>query len=111
MSIIKGVLARRTAPSNAAAGQPDTVLFINVYRLVRRKAPSSLALYPFENAPYSVAFIEESSTFSISHFAYARDNSGVASQSQATRLAAYTSMRRIAPLDVAAEQPGSLVGI
>ena len=42
-------------------------------------APSSLAIYPFENAPYSVAFIEESSTFSISHFAYARDKSGVAS--------------------------------
>ena len=42
-------------------------------------APSSLAIYPFENAPYSVAFIEESSTFSISHFANARDKSGVAS--------------------------------
>ena len=40
----------------------------------------------------------------------ARDKSGVASQSQAIRLAAYTSMRRIAPLDVAAGQPGSLFG-
>ena len=38
----------------------------------------------------------------------ARDKSGVASQSKSisTRLAAYTSMRCIAPLDVAAGQPG-----
>ena len=81
-------------------------------RLVRRKAPSSLAIYPFENALYSVAFIEESSTFSISHFACARDKSGVASQSPtSTRLAAYTSMRRYAPLDVAAGQPGTALFI
>ena len=51
----------------------------SIHRLVRRSAPSSLAIYPFENAPYSVAFIEESTTFSISHFACARDKSGVAS--------------------------------
>lgn len=54
-------------------------LGISIHRLARRVAPSSLAIYPFENAPYSVAFIEESSTFSISHFACARDKSGVAS--------------------------------
>lgn len=71
--------AEKELNENAAAGQPGSALFINVYRLVRRKAPSSLAIYPVENAPYSVAFIEESSTFSISHFAYARDKSGVAS--------------------------------
>ena len=58
---------------------PQSTMLIGVCRLVRRKAPSSLAIYPFENAPYSVAFIEESSTFSISHFACARDKSGVAS--------------------------------
>ena len=58
---------------------PQSTMFISVCRLVRRKAPSSLVIYPLENAPYSVAFIEESSTFSISHFAYARDKSGVAS--------------------------------
>ena len=79
LSIVKRVLVSRTAPSNAAAGQPGTALLITFCRLVRRKAPSSLAIYPFENAPYSVAFIEESSTFSISHFACARDKSGVAS--------------------------------
>ena len=71
--------AEKELNEGVAAGQPGTALLINVYRLVRRKAPSSLAIYPVENAPYSVAFIEESSTFSISHFAYARDKSGVAS--------------------------------
>ena len=91
---------------------PQSTMFISVCRLVRRKAPSSLAIYPFENAPYSVAFIEESSTFSISHFAYARDKSGVASQSPtATRLAASAFARRTAPSNAAAGQPGSLVGI
>ena len=60
---------RRVAPLDAAT----------ILKLVRRYAPASLAIYPFENTPYSVAFIEESSTFSISHFAYARDKSGVAS--------------------------------
>ena len=44
--------AEKELNENAAAGQPSTALFINVYRLVRRKAPSSLAIYPFENAPY-----------------------------------------------------------
>ena len=53
--------------------------FLTLHNFARRIAPSKLAIYPFENAPYSVAFIEESSTFSISHFAYARDKSGVAS--------------------------------
>ena len=76
----KYIMAEETEKElNAAAGQPGTALLIIVCRLVRRKAPSSLAIYPFENAPYSVAFIEESSTFSISHFACARDKSGVAS--------------------------------
>ena len=36
----------------------------------------------------------------------ARDKSGVASQSQAIRLATIAFARRIAPLDVAAGQPG-----
>ena len=36
---------------NAATWQPGTALLITVCRLVRRKAPSSLAIYPFENAP------------------------------------------------------------
>ncbi len=51
----------------------------HTYSFVRRCAPTKLAIYPSENAPYSVAFIGESSTLSISHFAYARDKSGVAS--------------------------------
>ena len=97
--------------SNVATGQPGLALFINVYRLVRRKAPSSLAIYPFENAPYSVAFIEESSTFSISHFTYARDKSGVASQSQATRLATNAFARRFAPSNAVAGQPAPLLVI
>ena len=86
---------------------PQSTMFIGVCRLVRRKAPSSLAIYPFENV-YSVAFIEESSTFSISHFACARDKSGVASQSStATRLAASSFARRTAPSNAAAGQPGT----
>ena len=39
----------------------------------------------------------------------AREKSGVASQSQAIRLATIVPMRRIAPLDVAAGQPGPLL--
>lgn len=30
---------------------PQSTMFISVYRLVRRSAPSSLAIYTFENTP------------------------------------------------------------
>ena len=105
--------------------------------LVRRSAPSSMAIYPSKNAPCSNtslrssrrrldSIIVESIPPKIlpirSHFRRklhlfdfsrrkARDKSGVASQSQAIRLATSVPMRRIAPLDVASGQPGTLLVI
>ena len=96
--------------------------------LARRFAPSSMAIYPSKNTPCSNtslrssrrrldSIIVESIPPKIlpirSHFRRklhlfdfsrrkARDKSGVASQSQATRLATNAPMRRIAPLDAAA---------
>ena len=61
-----------------ADGKRKTTCHI-LHRFARRCAPTKLAIYPSDNAPYSVAFIGESSTISISHLAYARDKSGVAS--------------------------------
>ena len=102
--------------------------------LARRSAPSSMAIYPSKNTPCSntsfksyrcqlYCIIVESIPPKIlpirSHFRRklhlfdfsrrkARDKSGVASQSKSisTRLAAYTSMRRKAPLGTVAGQPG-----
>ena len=102
--------------------------------LVRRFAPSSMAIYPSQNAPCSNTSLRSSRCWldsiivesippkilpirsyfrrKLHHIDFsrrkARDKSGVASQSKniSTHLAAYTSMRRIAPLDVAAGQPG-----
>ena len=100
--------------------------------LARRFTPSSMAIYPSKNAPCTNTsfkscrcqlncIIVDSIPPKIlpirSHFRRklhlfdfsrrkARDKSGVASQSQAIRLAAYTSMRRKAPLGTVAGQPG-----
>ena len=105
--------------------------------LVRRSAPSSMAIYPSKNAPCSntsfksyrcqlYCIIVESIPPKIlpirSHFRRklhlfdfsrrkARDKSGVASQSQATRLATSAFARRKAPLGTVAGQPGPLLFI
>ena len=100
--------------------------------LVRRSAPSSMAIYPSKNAPCSntslrscrcqlYCIIVESIPPKIlpirSHFRRklhlldfshrkARDKSGVASQSQAIRLATSAFARRFAPSNAVAGQPG-----
>ena len=105
--------------------------------LARRSAPSSMAIYPSQNTPCSNTslrnsrcrfdcIIVESIPPKIlpirSHFRRklhlfdfsrrkARDKSGVASQSQATRLATNAPMRRKAPLGTVAGQPGPLLVI
>ena len=105
--------------------------------LARCSAPSSMAIYPSKNAPCSNtslrssrrrldSIIVESIPPKIlpirSHFRRklhlfdfsrrkARDKSGVASQSQAIRLATSVPMRRIAPLGTVAGQPGQLLVI
>ena len=100
--------------------------------LARRSAPSSMAIYPSQNTPCSntslisyrcrldciiVESIPPKMLLIQSHFRRklhhldfsrrnAREKSGVASQSQAIRLATNAPMRRKAPLGTVAGQPG-----
>ena len=68
-------------------------------------------IYPSKNTPYSVAFSEKAPPF---RFLTSQSSWQIGCRfsiekhviSLSIRLAAYTSMRRIAPLDVAAGQPG-----
>ena len=74
--------------------------------LARRSAPSSMAIYPSKNTPCS-----NTSFKSYRCQLYCIIVESILSQKAckhafSTRLAAYTSMRRISPLDVAAGQPG-----
>ena len=74
--------------------------------LARRSAPSSMAIYPSKNTPCSNTSLRSCRC----RFYYIIVESILNRQadyiSSSIRLAAYTSMRRIAPLDVAAGQPG-----
>ena len=78
--------------------------------LARRSAPSSMAIYPSKNTPYSVVFSEKAPPFRFLT-SQARDKSGVASQSKcrftciSTRLATNAFVRRFAPSNAVAGQP------
>ena len=79
--------------------------------LVRRFTPSSMAIYSSKNTPCSNTSLRSCRC----RFYYIIVESILNRQadyiSSSIRLAAYTSMRRIAPLDVAAGQPGPLLVI
>ena len=79
--------------------------------LARRSAPSSMAIYPSKNTPCSNTSLRSCRC----RFYYIIVESILNRQadyiSSSIRLAAYTSMRRIDPLDVAAGQPGPLLVI
>ena len=79
--------------------------------LARRFTPSSMAIYPSKNTPCSNTSLRSCRC----RFYYIIVESILNRQadyiSSSIRLAAYTSMRRIAPLDVAAGQPGPLLVI
>ena len=74
--------------------------------LVRRFAPSSMAIYPSKNAPCSNTSLRSSRCRLDSIIVESILNRQADYISSSIRLAACTSMRRIAPLDVAAGQPG-----
>ena len=74
--------------------------------LVRRSAPSSMATYPSKNTPCSNTSLRSSRRRFDSIIVESILNRQADYISLSIRLAAYTSMRRIAPLDVAAGQTG-----
>ena len=79
--------------------------------LARRSAPSSMAIYPSQNTPYTSTSFKSSRRRLDSIIVESILNRQADYISSSIRLAAYTSMRRIAPLDVAAGQPGPLLVI
>ena len=79
--------------------------------LARRSAPSNMSIYPSRNAPCSNTSLRSSRCrldYIILESILSRQADYISSS---IRLAAYTSMRRIAPLDVASGQPGPLLVI
>ena len=79
--------------------------------LARRSAPSSMAIYPSQNTPYTSTSFKSFRRRLDSIIVESILNRQADYISSSIRLAAYTSMRRIAPLDVAAGQPGPLLVI
>ena|GEM_PF-5804372 len=97
---------RRIAPLDVAAGQPDLQL-INKYHTCLRVA---LLLQAWLSIPPKILPIRSYFRRKLHLFDFsrrkAREKSGVASQSQAIRLATSVPMRRKAPLGTVAGQPG-----
>ena len=79
--------------------------------LARRFAPSSMAIYPSKNAPCSNTSLRSCRCRFYCIIVDSILNRQADYIRSSIRLAAYTSMRRIAPLDVAAGQPGPLLVI
>ena len=79
--------------------------------LARRSAPSSMAIYPSKNTPCSNTSLRSCRCRFYYIIVESILNRRADYISSSIRLAAYTSMRRIAPLDVAAGQPGPLLVI
>ena len=79
--------------------------------LVRRSAPSSMATYPSKNTPCSNTSLRSCRCRFYCIIVDSILNRQADYISSSIRLAAYTSMRRIAPLDVASGQPGPLLVI
>ena len=77
--------------------------------LVRRSAPSSMAIYPSKILPEILYTSTSFKSCRCQLYCIIVDsilNRQADYISSSIRLTAYTSMRRIAPLDVAAGQPG-----
>ena len=74
--------------------------------LVRRSAPSSMATYPSKNTPCSNTSLRSSRRRLDSIIVESILNRQADYISSSIRLAAYTSMRRKAPLGTVAGQPG-----
>ena len=81
------------------------------YMLARRFAPSSMSIYPSKNTPCSNTSLRSSRCRLYCIIVDSILNRQADYISSSIRLAAYTSMRRIAPFDVAAGQPGPLLVI
>ena len=75
------------------------------YMLARRFAPSSMAIYPSKNTPCSNTSLRSPRCRLYCIIVDSILNRRADYISSSIRLAAYTSMRRIAPLDVAVGQP------